>query len=128
MEKKTLKHSKQRDAFLRTLRGTKAHPTAYWIYDELKKEFPNISLATVYRNLKLALEMGDIMCFNVNGVEHYDADCSLHYHFICKSCGMIIDISKAPIDGIENLVDTGEMSVDGYSLEFYGRCKNCKRE
>ena len=67
MEKKTLKHSKQRDAFLRTLRRTKAHPTAYWIYEELKKEFPNISLATVYRNLKLALEMAGI---DFSGREH----------------------------------------------------------
>ncbi len=128
MNTKTLKHSKQRDAVLSALQVTKSHPTAEWLYNNLKEEFPNISLATVYRNLKLLLSMGEIICFNVNGTEHYDADCSLHYHFICTSCNAVIDVPKAPIAEIEKLINPDEMTVEGYSLEFYGKCKNCKKE
>lgn len=125
---KCIKHSKQRDAVLQTLRGTKSHPTAEWIYNELKNEFPNISLATVYRNLKLLLSLNEIICFDVNGTEHYDADCKLHYHFICRNCGTIIDIPGFPINYSEEFINPDEMTVDGYSLEFYGKCKNCTKE
>lgn len=125
---KTIKHSKQRDAILTTLRGTKSHPTAEWIYNEVKKELPSISLATIYRNLKLLLSMNEIICFNISGTEHYDADCSLHYHFICKSCGMIIDIPGFPINELDKLIYSDDMTIDGYTLEFYGTCNNCKKE
>ncbi len=125
---KVLKHSKQREAILKKLRSTKSHPTAEWIYNELKEEFPNISLATVYRNLKLLLSMGEIICFDVGGTEHYDADCALHYHFICKGCGVIIDIPGFPIEWPDDIIDSKEMTVDGYSLEIYGKCKNCSKE
>lgn len=125
---KMIKHSKQRDAVLQVLQGTTSHPTAEWIYNELKKDFPNISLATVYRNLKLLLSMNKIICFNVGGTEHYDADCGLHYHFICRNCGVIIDVPGFPIAEIAGYMSSEEWTADGYSLELFGECKNCKKE
>ena len=125
---KVLKHSKQRDAILQKLRSTKSHPTAEWIYNELKQDFPSISLATVYRNLKLLLSMGEAICFDVDGTEHYDGDCCVHYHFICKNCGTIIDIPGFPLEWPDEIINSNEMIVEGYSLEIYGKCKNCLKE
>lgn len=125
---KVIKHSKQRDAILLTLQNTKSHPTAEWIYNELKTEFPNISLATVYRNLKLLLSLNKIICFNVGGVERYDADCNPHYHFICKDCGMIIDIPGFPIAELDKLILHNQLSIDSYTLELFGKCEKCKKE
>ena len=55
-----MKYSKQREALLTLLRSTRSHPSADWLYENLRKEFPNISLGTVYRNLAQLAENGDI--------------------------------------------------------------------
>ena len=67
------KHSKQRDALINVLRSTKMHPTADWLYAELRKEFPNISLGTVYRNLKMLSDDGSILKLDI-GIIHF------HFH------------------------------------------------
>lgn len=58
---KCMKYSKQREALLTLLRSTRSHPSADWLYENLRKEFPNISLGTVYRNLAQLAENGDIL-------------------------------------------------------------------
>ena len=82
-----LKYSKQREAIKEFLCTRKDHPTADNVYMEVRKEFPNISLGTVYRNLTLLAELGEIARINVgDGTDHFDPNTSLHYHFICKGC------------------------------------------
>ena len=69
-----LKHSKHRDAILMLLKSVKSHPTAEWVYTELKKDNQNISVATVYRNLNQLYSVGEVIKIDVgDGVEHYDA-------------------------------------------------------
>ena len=76
-----LKHSKQRDAIKNFLMTRKDHPTADVVYTKVREEFPNISLGTVYRNLTLLSEIGEITRIRVgDGIDHFDADISLHYH------------------------------------------------
>ena len=82
------KRSKQRDAIIAFLMTRKDHPTADTIYMNIKKEFPNISLGTVYRNLALLSERGDILKLSYdNGADRYDASVEPHYHFICPLTG-----------------------------------------
>ena len=78
-----LKRSRQREMIKSFLMGRKDHPTADVIYSNLKQQDPNLSLGTVYRNLTLLSDMGEILRLRVgDGVDHFDADTSEHYHFV----------------------------------------------
>ena len=77
----------------RFLQGRTDHPTADTVYTNIREIYPNISLGTVYRNLTLLADMGEILRINVgDGTVHFDPDTSVHYHFICKGCGCVQDI------------------------------------
>ncbi len=124
---KTLKHSKQRDAILSLLQSVKNHPTAEWLHRELKKEFPNIGLATVYRNLNLLAEQGEILRLECSiGPEHYDGNTKRHYHFVCRGCSEIIDICLPEQFSLNELAEkNNSLKVEEHALFFYGLCKNC---
>ena len=88
-----LKYSKQREAIKAFLMSRKDHPTADQIYTAVREDHPNISLGTVYRNLALLEEVGEIQRLHVNGnTDRFDADVSNHYHFVCDSCSCVQDI------------------------------------
>lgn len=125
---KTLKHSKQREAIITLLKSVYCHPTADWLYTELKKDFPNISLATVYRNLSLLLEMGEIVKLDVgDGVDHFDANSNQHCHFICNDCHSIIDIDVPSFINIKDEAESyNDISVSSCSLFLFGTCNKCK--
>lgn len=90
---KALKFSRQRESIRECLKNRKDHPTADAVYVTISKEYPKISLGTVYRNLKLLADMGEIQRFSSgDGSEHFDYNTDPHYHFVCKTCGAIIDM------------------------------------
>ena len=83
----TLKYSRQRESIKVCLQGRKDHPTADMLYTDVRKEFPNISLGTVYRNLSLLSELGEIKRLTTgDGPDRFDGDTSTHHHFICRKC------------------------------------------
>ena len=91
-------------------------------------ERPNISLGTVYRNLTLLADMGQIQRLRVgDGTDHFDADITPHYHFICSKCGAVIDLE---MESIEDILDTARANFDGtiegHVTYFHGLCRNCK--
>ena len=121
----TTKHSKQRDAIIKILQSTDTHPTAEWVYDEIRKEFPNVSLATVYRNLKHMIELGLARELYTDNSSRFDANMSDHYHFACTKCHQLIDIfpeMKNP--EIENLTNKG-FKVNKCDIALYGICPAC---
>ena len=86
----TVKRFRKRDAILTCLRQTVVHPSADWVFAQLKPEIPDLSLGTVYRNLALFKEQGLIMSLGtVNGVERFDGNTEPHVHFICTECGKV---------------------------------------
>jgi Fur family peroxide stress response transcriptional regulator len=129
MYTKTLKYSRQREALLDILKNTKQHTSAEWLYQEMKKDFPNVSLATVYRNLNLLLGTKQIIRIDIgSGTEHYDADCKEHYHFVCRRCASITDVYLPPFTELNKKAEELNGGViDSHSLIFYGICKNCKK-
>ena len=122
-----LKHSKQRDMIKAFLIGRKDHPTAEFIYTNVRKENPNISLGTVYRNLTLLADLGEIKRLRPgDGVDHFDADTSPHHHFICNKCGSVIDLETQNMEQLQELAVTGfKGRITGYVTYFYGTCENC---
>lgn len=122
-----LKYSRQREAVLVYLRSTKSHPTAEQVYHEIRKDFPKISLGTVYRNLNLLADQGKIVQLNCgDGVEHFDAMTEPHNHFICRHCGSVLDLEFAPDLSIDAEADkTFSGKIEGHEIYFYGTCENC---
>ena len=122
-----LKYSRQREAIKNFLMTRKDHPTADVVYDNVRKEFPNISLGTVYRNLTLLSDMGELLRLRVgDGMDHFDADTSPHYHFICNKCGSVIDLEMESIDYITEIAEKNfDGRITGHSTYFYGICGSC---
>ena len=88
------KYSRQREAILSVLYSTETHPTANWVYNQVRETIPNISLGTVYRNLAALNAAGEIISLSVgDGYERFDGNNSRHAHFYCKKCGKITDIA-----------------------------------
>jgi len=120
--------SMKRSAILKMLQNTTVHPTADWVYQQLKPKYPNISLGTVYRNLKKFCETGKAISIGViNGQEHFDADVSTHAHMICNCCGSIVDIEGTFIEEsqLRTVLDDYGHQITGAQIVFRGVCKNC---
>ena len=125
---RTAKHFRKRDAILTCLRQTKVHPSADWVYSQLKPEFPDLSLGTVYRNLTLFKEQGLIQSLGtVGGVERFDGDTHSHVHFVCTHCGTVQDLEGMPV--LPNLKVAAEKDlgsqVQGCQITFTGACRQC---
>ena len=100
----TLKYSRQRESIKVCLQGRKDHPTADMLYTDVRKEFPNISLGTVYRNLSLLSELGEIKRLTTgDGPDRFDGDTSTHHHFICRKCHCVTDLTMRDISEIKNV-------------------------
>ena len=84
-----LKYSRQRESIINCLKGRKDHPTADMIYASVREEYPKISLGTVYRNLSLLVDQGEILRFSCGeGQDHYDADTSQHFILYARNAGL----------------------------------------
>lgn len=121
------RNSRQRQKILEILQSAKNHPTAPWIYEKLKKDFPTLSLGNVYRNLNILVEQGLIRELKFGSTfDRYDANVAPHYHFICDICGEIIDIEMEHEAHLNEKVERlTNFRVDHHRLEFYGQCDYC---
>ena len=123
------RETKQREAIFNILRHTDSHPTADLIYDEVRKVVPKISKGTVYRNLKILREDGEISELNLSGtVSRYEGNQENHYHFRCESCGRVYDLNE-PINQEldERIAKNTGFKVKYHQLEFRGICKDCQQ-
>ena len=124
------RRSKQRERIIELLRSTGSHPTANWLYDKLKDEFPDLSMGTVYRNLGILFEQGLIKRIDFGSTfDRFDANIVPHYHFICEECGAIIDL-KFPVDSDLNkrVNEVTGLTPQRHNTQFYGLCKKCKNQ
>ena len=121
------KHSKQRDMILDFLKSTKSHPTPEQIFDTLRQNYPDLGIATVYRNLKALLQQGCIRKLNVGETcDRYDADMSNHFHFLCEGCGAVSDIYPGELDVI--FKNSGDISIKNFEIYGYGICAGCNKK
>ncbi len=125
-----VRRSKKRDAMLRLMRSTDCHPSADWVYQQLKPEYPDLSLGTVYRNLNQLSEQRMIRRVGViNGQERFDADLRPHAHFVCNRCGLVIDLpDNAPDQGYtQSLSEQYGFLAESHEFSLRGLCKDCKK-
>lgn len=127
MGKPKYKRSRQRERILHLLRGTDIHPTAVWIYDQLKQEFQDLSMGTVYRNLNVLVELGlvaKIACGST--FDRFDGNVEPHYHFFCEKCGSVLDLPLEVDESLNRKVEElTNFMVRGHTMEFLGLCDKC---
>lgn len=124
-----MKYSRQRESIKEYLLQSKEHPTADTVYMHIRKTYSNISLGTVYRNLNLLAEQGEILKINCqDGCDRYDGNPQAHYHFLCTQCGRVLDLEMESIDHINVIASAGfGGKIVGHTTFFYGFCPECKK-
>ena len=127
---KTLKYSRQREVIKEFLRGRTDHPTADMVYLGIRKEYPNISLGTVYRNLSLLASLGEIQRIaSEEGADRFDAVTRPHYHVACRRCGRVEDLPMPWENGLdEQAAKHYKGCIEGHTTCFYGLCAACIKE
>ncbi len=124
-----MRRSRQRDRILEILRGTRSHPTAEWVYARVRREFPHVSLGTVYRNLGQLVDHGIVKRVGFGStVDRYEANIHGHHHFVCERCGAVADL-EAPVDEslTRKLGQAAGVKADRHEIRLYGTCAACAR-
>jgi len=127
LKKSSVRITPQRHAILEYLIDSMSHPTADEIYKALEGKFPNMSVATVYNNLRVFREVGLVKELTYgDSSSRFDFTTSDHYHVICESCGAIVDFHYPGLDEVEQLAShvTG-YKVSQHRMEVYGECPKC---
>jgi Fur family peroxide stress response transcriptional regulator len=115
----------QRLAVYKELSSRRDHPSAESLYDSLRKDYPSLSLATVYKTLQTLHHLGMISRVDSPTAQaRYDAIIEAHHHMVCSSCGLIADIFDRRLDKLPAPKSTA-FRIDGHSVHFYGLCSQC---
>ena len=118
----------QRHAILEYLAESMCHPTADDIYRALELRFPNMSVATVYNNLRVLRETGLVRELTYgDSSSRFDFTTTDHYHVICEKCNKIVDFQYPALHEVEQFSAhmTG-FQVSHHRLEIYGVCRECQ--
>ena len=124
----TQKQFRKRNAILSYLRATTEHPSAEMVLNGAKRDCPDLSLATVYRNLALFKNQGLVASIGtVNGIERFDGNVEPHVHFICSECGKVLDLPEVetPAALCKAVEDGTGGRVEVCHLSFTGKCNEC---
>ncbi|HEY9160240.1 MAG TPA: transcriptional repressor [Desulfomonilia bacterium] len=132
MNKNSQRITKQKLMIVDELRKVKTHPTAQDVYAMVRRLLPNISLGTVYRNLEMLSDKGDIqrLAFH-SGKRRYDGNPNNHPHICCKVCGKVDDLPEnMDINEkiIHSITEVCGYEITDYSIELFGICADCRKE
>jgi len=125
-----IKHSRQREAILLNLSQRYDHPTAETVYLDIKEQYPNISLGTVYRNLSLLSDLGEIQKITTGaGPDRFDGNPKPHFHFMCRECHSVMDVPfTEPSELLAEASKNFPGIIEGSIIQFYGLCPNCNKK
>ena len=124
------RRSRQRERMLELLKGTDTHPTANWLYARMRKDFPDLSMGTVYRNLAVLAEQGIVSRIDFGSTfDRFDANTHHHYHFICDVCGAIIDLGLPVDESLNERVRAATgLEAKRHDIQFRGVCETCAKK
>ena len=125
-----MNYSRQREMILAEVRREPVHPTAETVYKNLRPKSPKLSLGTVYRNLNLLSDLGQIRKIPMpNAKARFDGDLSEHYHVVCTRCGEVADVAVRSLRGVAQEAEQKcGYAVEGYDLLLYGVCPACRQK
>lgn len=120
------RHSAQRKALLNYLQSVKTHPTAAALFERLRREFPNLSLGTIYRNLDILQRQGLVRQLIGEGREtRFDSALMPHGHFFCRICGQVEDFAWTGDGARRTAARLKGRRVEEVKLEARGLCAKC---
>ena len=122
--------SRQKNAVAAAVCSLSSHPTADEVFSTVRREMPGISLSTVYRNLGILVEEGELLALAGPGGEvHYDHRTGEHCHVQCRFCGRVCDVNMEPVDFTSlHPTDLSGFEIDEVSVTFTGICDKCRYE
>jgi Fe2+ or Zn2+ uptake regulation protein len=125
-----MRMTQQRKIILEEVRKVNTHPSADEIYEMVRLRLPRISLGTVYRNLEILSELGEIQKLQLSGsLKRFDWNTKKHYHIRCVRCNRVDDVPIAPLNQIEDEVyESTVFEIIGHNLEFVGLCPKCSKK
>jgi Fur family ferric uptake transcriptional regulator/Fur family peroxide stress response transcriptional regulator len=121
------RHTLQRSLVLEAVKDLHCHATADDIYCLIVTKHPNISRGTVYRNLNLLSDIGEIRKVEIpSGADRFDHECHPHYHARCIECNRVFNVDMEFISDLQkNIKDTQGFEFTGHDLIFKGICLEC---
>jgi Fe2+ or Zn2+ uptake regulation protein len=125
---KKLRQTDARRIILEELKDLNSHPTADEVYEIVRKRIPRVSLGTIYRNLEILSENGQIQKLEGGGTQRrFDGNTGNHYHLRCVDCGRVMDLPTQPLKEIERAVfNLVEYEIHHYKLDLIGVCPPCQ--
>lgn len=125
---KTRRNTKQKGVIFAALNRLNCHASAGMVYEEIHRDYPTISRATVFRVLSEAAEDGKLLRIHFTGEDdRFDVTLKPHYHIACRRCGCVADVElegmKSPV---EYIADSAGFTVESHNLEFLGVCPGCR--
>ncbi len=125
---KKLRQTDARRIILEELKDLTSHPTADEVYNIVRKRLPRVSLGTIYRNLEILAENGQIQKLDGGGTQRrFDGNTGIHYHLRCLACGRVLDLPTQPFKEIERAVfNLADYEIHQYKLDLIGVCPTCK--
>lgn len=121
----------QRVALLRLLSESRGHPSAKDLYDQLRRQFPTTSLATIYKTLNVLKDLDEVLELGFSDDDNrYDGNRPYpHPHLICIRCRKIIDFDRDVVAGLEQeLAQASGFEIVSHRLDFYGLCPECRQK
>ena len=122
--------TQQRRVILEELRKVDTHPSADELYAMVRKRLPRISLGTIYRNLEILSETGQIRKLETGGhLKRFDGRADDHYHIRCLRCDRLADLlGHLGVDLNSRAKEFTDFSLLGHKLEFIGVCSKCQHQ
>ena len=117
-----VRYSHQRKTIAQIVYSTNSHPTAEWVFNKAKEKIPNISLGTVYRNLKVLADSGQISIVNDGSITRYDWNTKVHDHLKCKECNNLIDVQLVNDKLISKIKKKIDFHIDDIEITVIGTC------
>jgi len=117
-----MRYSHQRELIKEILYSTNSHPTADWVFSQVKKMIPTISLGTIYRNLKQLDDLDIIKTIYDGPVTRYDWNKEPHDHLKCRICGVLIDVKLSDVRIKEIVEERFDFKVEDVDMTLIGIC------
>jgi Fe2+ or Zn2+ uptake regulation protein len=126
---KPLRATAQRAAVLHAVEAVRDHPTAQQVFERVRRELPQVSLGTVYRNLDKLAREGRLRVLRLDsGAGHYDSGAQPHDHFVCDACGVVIDVEGSDAARGDASPAGGPRRIRRQSTVYFGSCERCADE
>ena len=125
------RYSYKREAILNCVRSARTHPSADWVFAQLKPRIPDLSLGTVYRNLGLFKQQGLVRSVGVvEGLERFDGCTQPHAHFICSACAAVLDVEELalPEDFGQAAMRARGAELRACEITLRGLCAHCREQ